>query len=140
MAQGPRQSLKETLTRCEQCGGELSIKAEPYRSRFVANCTNQECGYCVQYPIRASALSLPGVVQWLGAIVCGAVGSIFTQGLGAVIHALALILGFLLGWACFSLCLRFAALALLESRIPLRWKAELIAYLAPPSFLDRSGD
>jgi len=135
MAQGEQQTLRAARAQCERCGGDLDVMPDPYNSCFAVTCRDERCGHRFRHHIRASAFSLLGVIQAAGVLLIGLLVFQFTRGLGGLIQGVAVGLGVLLGWACIAFLLRLISLSLLQSSIPLSWKAELIAYLAPAPFL-----
>lgn len=128
---------KAALARCPQCGGEVTVSPEPHNSRFVAQCRNSKCGHSFSYPVRASALSLPGVLQISATLFCGVAAYLCVRGAGRGLQLAAVLAAVLVGGAIVRFVLRLAAHALLQSSAPLSWKDEMIAYLAPPPFLRR---
>lgn len=135
MARGDQQSLRAALATCEQCGGDLTIVPDPYNACFEAVCRDERCGNRFRHPVRASAFSLPGVVQLVGAVLIGLLFFQLTGGLGWLMQSVAVGFGALLGWAILAFVLRLISLMLLNAPIPLVLKAELVSFLAPAPFL-----
>jgi len=125
-------AINDALARCPQCGGEIRITPEPYESRFAARCCNPECNHTFFHPVRASALSVPGLIQILGTITCSAGAYVGTH--GSIVATIAVLL---IGGVVIRFVLRLTAFIIVQSSASLGWKDEMIAYLAPPPFLKR---
>ncbi len=127
-------TVSEALRACPKCGSRVAVSPEPYRSCFDAKCLDTQCGHAFSYHVRACAFSLPSCFTISGTILCGVAAHLYTRGIPGWIPVFTIILSVFLGGAVLALIFRFAALVLLCTRLPLSWKEELIAYLAPPPF------
>ena len=137
---GRVKALNAALARCPECGGDVAVVPEPEHSRFVARCCDAECGHCFSQPVRASALSLPGVIQIGATILCGLVAYLCASDPGRPVKVVAVVGAVIVGSAIARFVLRLGAHMVLQSSMPLGWKEEMIAYLAPPPFLTGSGE
>ncbi len=131
-------SLKEIFAHCSQCGGEVVVTPEPHHARFVARCQNSECGYSLEYPVRASALSLPGVLQVMTALLCGLGVYWCMRDASRGLMIAAVFMAVLVGGFMVRFVLRMAAYGILLSSAPWGWKKEMMTYLAAPPFLNRA--
>lgn len=122
---------KDALVRCSRCGALVIATPEPHESRFAVRCTDPACGHVYTRAVRASALSLPGVLQISGTVFGAAAAYLGTRGLGTGLRCAAVLAALVAAWTISRFILRLAAHAVLQSSAAPGWKSEMIAYLAP---------
>jgi hypothetical protein len=127
-------AFKKSVSFCGNCGGEVSVSPDPSNSRLVLQCKDDTCGRIEFCQVRASALSLFGVVQHLLTILIAAAS--YATGtwleLSAWCRALAVAASLLAGWAAARFLVRCCAFGLLACRPPPIWQKEIVAYVARP--------
>jgi hypothetical protein len=134
------EASKDALARCPRCGSSVTATPEPYDSRFRVRCALPTCGHFYTHAVRASAFSLPGVLQVAGTALCALAAYLGTRGAVVELRIAALFAALLAGGAILRFVLHLAANVVLQSSAHSRWKAEMIAYLAPAPSLRRMRD
>jgi hypothetical protein len=131
-----RQMFAKRLSSCPTCGKEVSVRPDPGNSRFVLQCENNGCRKVSFRQVRASALSLFGVVRCLLVFLAAALSYLFAEQLGWNLSGrlLAIFGGLLIGWIVVSIIVRQVARIILACNPSPVWQNEIIAHLAPPPF------
>jgi hypothetical protein len=126
-----RKTLKRELTVCPRCGGGLSLNCEPYHSRIATKCAAEGCGYSGRRRVRASALSLFGVVRLSGYLLWGACVAIKWYDPSFSLSLIAVAILFLLGAAGISFLVRVIAVMVMQSNLPLTLREDAVSHLVP---------
>lgn len=123
---------KDTL-KCPKCGGRTSVSGNPSNSRLVIECKGKHCDYRSFISVRASALSLFGLMQLILTFIVGALGFVLAHklGYGPAGRILAAVVFAIAGGLIARSFVRFVAFSLLRSDLSPAWHKEIVAYLAP---------
>lgn len=127
-------TFNRAVGHCSRCGGRNRAAADALNARLVLECENPACRNLAYHSVRASAMSLFGVVRivliGLGAMMCWNFGALQEFGVAAKLGTL--IVSLLLVSVFASFLVRLVALVLMQADLPPSWQAEIVAHLAPP--------
>ena len=132
-------NLAATSSMCSKCGGITTATADPSNSRIVILCKDEKCRHSSSRSVRASALSLFGILQILFTVLAGALGYKTGQVFGYQTFgkAILILVCALLGGIIMRFIIRGVVLTMLQYKPSMAWQEEIVAYLAPPPFLNR---
>lgn len=134
-----RKILDAAVSSCDRCGAGTVVTPDPPNSQLMVQCQAADCGHVFSRPVRASALSLFGVTQLVLVLLAGAVGygvvaALEGDSTGRVLAAFACCV---FGFVVVRFLIRALAFTLLQRKLSPSWQEEIVAYLAPPPFMDR---
>jgi hypothetical protein len=130
-------AVEKATSTCTECGGKTIVKPDPHNSQLVVTCQNENCACISSRPVRASALSLFGVTQLSLTFLAGTLSYMIVDAMEYRLpfKVFVTLLGIMLGAVVIRFFIRAIVFTLLQSKLPVAWQEEMVAYLAPPPFL-----
>lgn len=126
-------ALKKDTSTCSECGGKTTVKPDPSSSQLIMSCQNDKCDCISYYSVRTSGLSLFNITQILVTLLAGTLSYAIadTMQFSLLFKVVAVLIGIFLGAIIARFLIRLTVFILLQTKLPVAWQKEIVAYLAP---------